>query len=379
VAYAVLDPYKAAIRGDVRIDYVVDAYFAGVPVLGAQALPVTSGSITDTTKPGVRRNLSCEIAPDPGLYDRLKQPGTQLKASAVVTYTNRVSVTIPMGVFVVQKGGLRTGGGSISINAPDKWVLLQRAKFIGPTNSTPGSSITAQIATLITGALPGETVAITSVSTASVGTLTWPQDREKAILDMAASAALWVYFDRTGNPVVADLPAPGPTADWLSDASQTGVLLELDREFSFDDVSNVVVVSSSAADEEKFPPQVAWDQAVGSPTYAGTDPFANPASAGPFGISVKYLDTPTDTDANGALAAAQAELTRSIAPVQTVSLEQTPNPAADAYDTIDVLPLPERRDLAVSTERFIIDELSHPMTPGGTQGQSINGRKAING
>jgi hypothetical protein len=141
----------------------------------------------------------------------------------------------------------------------------------------------------------------------------------------------------------------------------------------------VVVVSSSAADGEKFPPQVAWDQAVGSPTYAGTDPFAHPETAGPFGISVKYLDTPTDTDANGALAAAQAELIRSIAPVQTVSLEQVPNPAADAYDTTDVQPLPERRDLAVTTERFVIDELTHPLTPGGNQGQSINGRKVING
>lgn len=379
MAYAVPDPYTQAIRGDVRLDYVVDAWFAGVPVVGAQALPVTSGTITDTTKPGVRRNLSCEIAPEPGLYDLLKRPGTQLKVSSVVTYTNRASATIPMGVFVVQKGGLHTGGGSISINAPDKWVLIQRSKFIGPANSSPGSSITAQIGLLITGALPSESVTTTSLSTANVGTLTWEQDREKAILDMAASAALWIYFDRTGGPVVADIPTPGPAANWLADASQTGVLLDLDREFSYDDVYNVIVVSSSSADGEKFPPQVAWDQATGSPTYAGTDPFSAPGTAGPFGISVNYIDTPTDTDAAGASQAAQAELVRSIAPAQTVSLEQVPNPAVDAFDTVDVLPLRERRDLATVTERFIADDVTHPLTPGGGQGQQIAARKVIYG
>lgn len=379
MAYAVADPFKAAIRGDVRLDYVVDAWFNGSPVTGAQGLPVTSGSITDTNKPGVRRNLSCEIAPDPGLFDLLNRAGTQLKVSAVVTYTNRATATIPMGVFVAQRGGLKTGGGTITINAPDKWVLIQRAKFVGPANSTAGQSITAQIASLITGASPGDTVTITSASTASVGTLTWAQDREKAILDMATSAALWVYFDRTGSPIVADLPKPGPTADWVSDASQSGVLLDLDREFAFDAVDNVVVVTSSAAGAEAFPPQVAWDQATGSPTYAGTDPFAHPETAGPFGISVRYIDTPTATDAAGALAAAQAELLRSIAPAQTVSFDQVPNPAVDAYDTTDVTPLVERRDLPLNTTRFVIDDVSHPLTPGGGQGQQISGRKVIYG
>jgi hypothetical protein len=379
VAYAVADPYKAAIRSDVGLYYVVDAYLGGAQVAGAQGLLPTAGSITDTNKPGVRRNLSCELAPVPGLYDLLSPPGTQLKVSAVVTYTNRVSVTIPMGVFVVQKGGIHTGGGAISITAPDKWALIQRGKFIGPANSSPGSSITSQIASLITQILPSDTPAITSISTATVGTLTWPEDREKAILDMAASAALWVYFDRTGSPVIADIPTPGPSADWLTDASQTGVLLNLDREFSFDNISNVVVFSSSSASGEQFPPQVAWDRSTGSPTYAGTDPFAHPETAGPFGIAVKYINTPTVTDATGALAAAQAELIRSIAPAQTASFEQVPNPAVDAYDTADVQSLPERRGLLPVTTRFVIDDVTHSLTPGGTQGQQISGRKVIYG
>lgn len=376
MAYPVPAPYSSVIRtGGYGLRYTVDAWFDGAPVAGAQELEPVGGGITDTNRPGVRRNLSLTLAPIPGLYDLLAPLGAQLKVFSHFTYTNRTEVTIPMGVFVVSKPRITTGGGNISIAAPDKWRRIQLAKFIGPRNSTPGMAVTAQIAELIEEALPGETVTITATSSASVGALTWEQDREKAILDMAASIGAWVYFDRDGAPIVADIPTPGATADWLVDASPTGVLLGLDREQSDEDTFNVVVATSTAADAEKFPPQVAFDSNPLSPTYAGTDPFAAPETAGPFGIRVKYLDTPTDTDAAGALAAAQAELTRSVALAQQVSLEQAPNPAADAYDVIDVLPLAERRDLGATTERHVADTLTHPLVVADDQGLQIDARK----
>lgn len=379
MAYPVPDPYADAIRSSAGLSYSVDAWFQGAAVVGATDLEPIGGSVTDTTKPGVCRVLNLTLERKAGLFELLSPLGTQLKVYAHVTYTNRDTVTIPMGVFVIDRILRSDGAGTLQITAPDKWVLVKRAKFIGPRNSTPGASVTSQIADLIEEAVPGDTVAITATSSASVGTLTW-EGREQAILDMATSVAARAYFDRDGNPVVADIPTTGAEADWLVDASTTGdagaVMLGLDLERSSADIANVIVVSSSAGDGAKFPAQVVWDDNPLSPTYAGIDPFGSPETAGPFGISVRYIDTPTDTDAAGALLAAQAELARSIGLASQTSVEQIPNPAMDSYDVLDVRRLPERRDMATVTERHVADDLTHPIVVG-EQGLQIDARKVL--
>jgi hypothetical protein len=58
-------------------------------VPGAADLRPIGGSITDTTKPGVRRMLTLELAPEPGLYDLLSPIGTTLVVTARVRYTNQ--------------------------------------------------------------------------------------------------------------------------------------------------------------------------------------------------------------------------------------------------------------------------------------------------
>jgi hypothetical protein len=53
----------------------------------------TGGSITDTTKPGVRRVLNLELAPTPGLFDLLAPVGTLLTVFAHITYMDRRPTT----------------------------------------------------------------------------------------------------------------------------------------------------------------------------------------------------------------------------------------------------------------------------------------------
>jgi hypothetical protein len=156
----------------------------------------------------------------------------------------------------------------------------------------------------------GEPVQIDASSAAEVGAMVWEQDREKAILDLLDGIGAWAYFDRNGTCVIADVPIGGSGTVWLADASSTGVLVSLDRERSRTETRNVVVVSSSATDEEAFPAQVVWDNDPTSPTYAGPDPVNNPAGAGPFGLSVDYLDTPLPLDVQGAREAGGAIVQR---------------------------------------------------------------------
>jgi hypothetical protein len=99
----------------------------------------------------------------------------------------------------------------------------------------------------------GAPVQIDASSTALMGAMVWEKDREKAILDLLDGIGAWAYFDRNGTCIIADVPTSGSGTVWLADASTTGVLVSLDRERSRTETRNVVVVTSSATDEEFFP------------------------------------------------------------------------------------------------------------------------------
>ncbi|WP_100499689.1 hypothetical protein [Geodermatophilus chilensis] len=366
--------YRRAIRSPVDWYCSVDAAVNGVPTEGAQDLRPVGGSIIDTTRPGVRRTLNLELASAPGLFDRLAPTGTTLTARTHVRLANRSWITIPMGVFDVDREQLDDAGGGLSLTAPDKWRKIQRARFIVPTSSTPGLSVTGQITALIRGALgSGEPVITRTKKTNRVGLQTWEKDRDQAIIKLADGIGCWVYFDRNGVATIDDVPTAARSADWLVDSSRMGVLTALDRQRSRESTRNVVVVSSSATEGELFPTQVVWDDDPSSPTYAGPDPLGRPDLAGPFGVVTYYWDTPLPMTANQARDAGRTILSRVTGLASQVSLGQVPNPAVDAMDALDVLPARERYDLPRAVERHIADTVTHPLTVDGGA-QRIEGR-----
>lgn len=380
--YAVADPYTKIIRtGSYGLVYSINASVAGVAVAGAQDLRPIGGTLTDTSKPGVRRVLNLELAAEPGLFNLLSPERTTLTVTAKVTYPNRTVASIPMGVFDVDTQTLDESEGRINLTAPDKWARIQRAKFIGPFsygNAAWGMPVTTIIQKLIQDAL-GVTEPVTKLATsvALTGHNVWEEHRDKAIMDLAAGIGAWVYFDRNGVATIADIPTTGPTAHWLVDASPSGVLLDLNRQRDRSETFNVVVLTSSSTavtDPPTFEYAIWWDDDSQSPTYAGTDPLTNPSSAGPFGINVKYESTSLPLTQGDANTVAKALLYRSKGMLSQLTVSTAPNPAADALDIIDVLPRRERYDIPRVVERHIIDNLTHSLTVRGAQnivGRSI--------
>ena len=368
-------PYSDAIRSSSTIAFWASATYDGAPVAGAEELAPIGGSITDTNKPGVRRVLNLELAGGHTLFDGLAPTGTELAVYCKVTYIDRLSVTFPMGVFDIDTDSLEEGAGKISLTAPDKWVRIQRAKFVQPVSATVGQSVVAQIEDLIRGALGAdEPITVTATSAATMAPITWEKDRDKAIMELAEQIGAWVYFDRFGEATIADIPGAGQEArTWLADASQSGVMTSLKRERSRTDTYNVVVVESSSADSELFPTQVVWDTNTSSPTYAGTNPISAPGSAGPFGIVTEYLDSQNLSTTAEAIVAGTAHLQRGAGLSSQVSLGQVPNPAVDAFDAIDVLPPKDSLSDARVLERHVVDTVTHPLTLGPEQ--QIDGRQ----
>jgi hypothetical protein len=277
-----------------------------------------------------------------------------------------------MGVFDVDSQKLAEGRGGLSLVAPDKWVRIKRAEFVRPTASRWGALVVDQIAILIRGALgPAEEVVIRATSTAVMGAEVWKKDRAKAITDLAAGIGAWVYADRDGVFTIADIPQIGESADWLLDASKSGVLTSLDRERSRTDTKNVVSVISTATSGQIFDLQVVWDWETDSPTYAGLHPVDRPETAGPFGIVPMTHETSLPLSNDDAFRTGLAILSRVKGLASQVSLESVPNPAIDAFDVIDVLPPRQRYDLERVLERHVVDDVTHSLTLQETQ---IDGR-----
>lgn len=376
LTWPVPDWFKQFMRSGYRLTYTVDASYAGTMV--RQGLRPVGGSITDTIKPGVRRTLSLDLAPEAGLYDALAPIGTQLAVTGHVTLTNNAVVDVPMGVFVVDQASLSEGGGKLSITAPDRWSLIQRAKFLGPTSSTPGTTVVQQIVNLLRDVIGStESVTVAATSTVTVGALTWTKDRDKAIADLAESIGAWVFCDRYGYFTIADVPHQSSTADWLVDASPSGVLVTLDRQKSRTNTYNVVAVDSSSTDTPAWVTQYVWDNDPASPTFAGPGSWGpNPpaaSAAGPFGQAPYLYSDSNIPDAPSAIAAAAAILARTVGVASAVNLTSVPNPAVDAFDRMDVLPPAERADVLRSLERHIADTITHPLDvsqPTQIQGRS---------
>lgn len=334
-------------------------------------LPLVSGSVeVDGSTPGARRVLSASFAPIPGLFDLLAPVGTELRAFLVVRGPDGVEQVTAQGVFDidVQRMGYAASG-DVQVTAPDRWARVQRGRFIKPRASSRGVLVRTQIASLLTEVMPaGVSVVDVSTSPAVVPAQVWDRDRDKAVEALATAAGLDVFMDRSGVPTIRDAPVlSGESVAWTVDAGDLGVLVSADRERNRQRTFNVVVASGDPNDGGKpFEPQVVWDRAPNSPTYAGPDPVNRPQDAGPFGVRPTFYSSPLLVNAMQALAAAQVILSRVQGLAAQLELTTVTKPDLDDGDTILVKLPPEYRGAPAPLELHLVDRMSVSLVPSRT-------------
>lgn len=365
--YPVTSAYLPTIANGGVYTIRCDAYRGGELLPAGRDLALVSGSVTDdVTQPGVLRQLDVELAPEAGsttqdLFDLLEPTGTQLKVRSVLHYPNQASVeVVPMGVFDIDAERMGYGrSGTLALSASDKWVLIQRAGFVTPFASTPGIAITEQIAVLIRGALGvTEPVVITATSTALMGKVVWPEDRDKAIVELAESIGAWVFFDRNGVATIADLPTgPGNPVCEITDGEQ-GVFLDGARSRDRAKTRNIVVVTPEKVDGTPlFAPVVLQDNDPASPTYVG----------GPFGPAPYRYSSPLLRNGAQATKAGAALLHRKKGLNAQLTMSVARNHALDSLDTVRVRLPKVRWDKPRAVELHMLDRVVHPLTAKSAQ------------
>lgn len=366
--YSVSGAYLSAVRTSTMQWAVCEAWRGGVKLQTTTPLDIDSGSVTDNSAPGVRRQLDLGLLPKAGLFDLLSPIGTELRVRSIIRYPSGVTESLPMGVFDIDSASIGYGpAGTITVRASDKWAKIQRAKFLLPKTSWTGLRITAQITALIREVLgASEPVNVLTSDTTTVGTLVWEGDRDKAIIELAESIGCWVYFDRDGIATIAPLPTGSPgAAVWSVDAGASGVLLDASRSRDRSNTFNVVVVAGQKADGiPPFDPQIVWDNDPSSPTYAGTDPL-NGTSAGPFGIVPYPFTSPIVEHLGQAQIAGLAKLTQLRGLNAQLTLSSVRNHALDVLDSISVTLPADSYGASPVVERHLVDKITHPLTSEG--------------
>ena len=349
--YPVTAVFGQALRESHAAVARVDAYLGGV--LLVEDLPITGGQVSVASGTGVRRTLDVSIA-DRNMWNVLDVMGVELRAYRGIRYPSGDTELVPLGVFSldIQQMSVDPSGGIDVRSAPDRWAKVQRAQFEQPTASIPTAQIRAEIARLVTDAVPGVTVTTTATSTATVGPMVWDQDRAAAASDLATSIGAEAFFDVNGDLVIADAPLLGQAPVWTVDASPSGVLLSGDRIRDRSRTYNVVVAyPSSLSGATPYAPVIVEDNDPSSRTYVG----------GPFGRVPYRYTTPAMTTSGQALIAAKALLNRVKAVNAQLDVTAVVHPGLDRGDVINVL-TPDG-----TNELHLVDSLTIPLDVGGTQ------------
>jgi hypothetical protein len=320
----------------------------------------------DGSTPGARRVLSITCPRLPGLWDALAPIGTELRAYTAMNVAGSIEV-VPQGVFDVDVQTLGySASGDLQITAPDRWAKIQRASFLAPRAATVGATNKAMIATLLTEVVGGS-ASVETTSTATVPAQTWDRNRAGAIQDLAAAASLDVFFDRSGTPIIRDVPTLQASGVWTVDAGPSGVMVSADRQRDRQRTYNIVVVTSSRNDGvAPFAPQYVWDNNPLSPMYAGSGSGASATppsagTAGPFGQRPFFYDSPLLLNTTQARAAGATILAKVSGLAAQLSLSSVPNTALDDGDTIEVVFPRERWDRQRVAERHIVDSMTVPL------------------
>jgi hypothetical protein len=332
--YAVSSTFLNTLRQSHTMYARVDAYRNGVVVYAG--LPFTAGEVQVNSGTGVRRQLSltCPRYDSAGvdLWATIAVIGTELRAYRGIRYSGIADPeVVPLGVFPVVSQSLDVANsGDLTITAPDRWSLIQRARFLTPFVSINGATVKDEITRLVTGAIPGIAVDSSAIkptlvqATATVPTLIWDMDRDKAITDLASTIGAEVFFDWTGQAVIRPAPLLSATpVAWRVDAdSAIGVMLDGQRGRSSEATCNVVMVDSTNTDGSSLlPRQVVQDNDPTSPTYVGT-----------YGSVPYRFASPLFTSTAQMQAAGTAVLNKLKAAVATLSVTSVTNPALDRGD-----------------------------------------------
>lgn len=329
------------------------------PGFGVRAIGISGGSVVADATSQVRRTATIEC--DPRLWpanptDLLAPYGSACQIDYGIVLPNGNTEWVPLGLFSLDETTRTrpyTADGSISVKLVDIAARVADDRLDSPTQTVPNATTVAEIARLVR-ATVGSNLEVVDLTGSSHIAPQIEIERERwkdGVEKLADSIGAEAYFDQLGRLVIRPQPVLDQVPVWTISTGDRGNLLSQKQTLTRERVYNRVVASGQRSDGTL-------------PVFAAvsdTDPASPTRYNGPFGKKPRFYSSPSLTTVAQCTSAAQAFLDRVRGVAAQVTNEILVNPALDPGDVLLV------RDDETGESRHIIDKVTTPLTPGGTQ------------
>lgn len=345
--------YRAALATSHQPYLLVEVLDGSQNVL-ATDLVYLGGSVAATLTSRVAR--TCSITFDETFYpylptDLLAPYGNMLRATRGIEFADGTRQAWTVFVGRIQETRLNADG-TCTAYAADFAADVIENKFITPQNSQAGSLVSAEVVRLISDGFAQATFGGFSVNDIPVQPLTWQLDRGQALDELATSIGAFWYALADGTFTLRTYPwtvAASPVVTYSD--GDGGSVFTSSASRSREDVFNVLTVTGERlnGDEPVF--------ATASDTNPANITFVD----GNFGVRSQLLRLQTPGSTGSAQAAANDNLRRLVALVDTWDWEMTPDAALELGDTVS-LNVRGRSDIIQVVASYVMPlDLSAPM------------------
>lgn len=332
---------------------VCETYQTGVTPTGTRIEIIDGDVIIDGTA-RIRSTLDLTTpgaAMWPNRSNSLLAPyGNEIFVERGIHYTDALVEYVGLGYFRINTPDQEEPpDGEIRIIASDRMGRIVKADLIDPQQFAVGASLGFIVTTLVQQVYPSAVVEWDDATDAVVLTRSQIADGNRyEFLDRLVRGAgkIW-YWDHRGVCVIKAVPSETVPL-WEIHSGPGGVLLEVSRKLTDEDVYNAVVASGEAVDTYDPPRGVAYDSNPLSPTYY----------SGRFGPTPYFLTSQAIQTKAQAVAAAETELRRRIGLPHNMDLTAVPNAALEPYDPVSV------RVPREGHETHVLDRIRIPLADG---------------
>ena len=326
---------------------------------GVQEIPVGGGSVTSDAGNQVRRTATLETdlslwSVDPrsviGPY------GTEIQLDYGIVIPGVAEPEwVPLMRGLLTKTSRRRPiptSGSMPLQLVDRSARVAEDRFTAPTQTVSGATAVTEIRRLIQATLGASVAVVDRTGSVQVAPrLEIEQERwADGVEKLADAIGAEVFADPTGSFVIRPQPTLADPPVGVVDSGDGGIMVERADTQDRESVYSGVVAFGERTDGTAPVTATVWDTNPTSPTYY----------LGAFGRKPRFYSSPLLTTVAQCQTTAAALLARSRGGDAAVSMAAIVNPALEAGDVIVVYD--EGR-----TERHIVDRVTVPLSPGGTQ------------
>lgn len=352
----------------IRQSHTIVSYItAKSPTGQAVRLEATDGNVSIDRTSDIRRRCNITCVDSTGKFsprsatDLLTPTGTEVTVYRGVKYPSGIEEVVAVGVFRLSKVTITDTTSSIGtpgvvLEGYDRSRTVQRDRFTEPYTIAEGTNIIQAIQDILARTFDNLTYDATATTLTATAPMVYDTSNDpwQAVSDLAAGIGCEIYFDPTGNVVIAPpvdvdhLPAP----DWDFVEGEGCQMLGLNVVYTDEPGFNGVVLTGESTGDEAPPVRsVVWDEEPTSPTY-----HLGPYGEVPLFVTNSIVSTQADADS-----VATATLNSTIGITSQLSVTALVNPALDANDTVQVT-----RAKSGIAGKYAIDSVTIPMQAAET-------------